>query len=260
MVTLYKKIGTHSIEFNIDQHQIVEFIENSFFDLHDKKSKTDLNIKIALGYGTPFVDYKVNISEENGKVIFKRSDYLIQAEHSYSSVNIFVNNELALKHALMNLYSAYIVYHNWGLLIHSSCAIQDGEAHIFAGESGAGKSTVARLSQPRELLSDEATLVKITPDKITIINSPFRSELTEIGSSEIAPLKSIQILHQSIINKRDTLKKADALVDLIDKVFYWAHTPEETKNIIGLMRLLVERVPTYNLYFKKDETFWELIS
>ena len=51
----------------------------------------------------------------------------------------------------MNLYSSFIAYHNWGLLIHSSCVVNKGEAHIFSGHSGAGKSTAAKLSHPRDL-------------------------------------------------------------------------------------------------------------
>jgi hypothetical protein len=135
-----------------------------------------------------------------------------------------------------------------------------GRAHIFSGQSGAGKSTAARLSQPRDLLSDEATLVKITQDAITVFDSPFRSEITAKGPKESVPLASIQILHQALQNKRANLKKADALLHLMDKVFYWAHSPKETKQILGLLKLLVDTVPVYELHFKKDPTFWELIS
>ncbi len=71
-------------------------------------------------------------------------------------------NEFALKHALMNLYSSFIVHHKWGLLIHSSCLKEGDKAFLFSGQSGAGKSTVVKLSHPRPILSDEATVVKIT--------------------------------------------------------------------------------------------------
>ena len=74
------------------------------------------------------------------------------------------------------------------------------------------------------------------------------------------PLASIQLLHQSVQNNRIKIRKPDALIQLIDKVFYWVHSPEETKAIMHLLRTLVDLVPTYELYFKKDDTFWELIS
>ena len=160
----------------------------------------------------------------------------------------------------MNLYSSFIVYHNWGLLIHSSCAIEKGTAHIFAGKSGAGKSTAAKLSYPRNLLSDEATLVKITPEKVIVFNSPFRSEL-EVGNFvEQVDLTSVQILFQALQNIRATLTKSDALFQLMDKVFYWPHSQKEIKTIMKLLTNLVKNVPVYELHFQKNNTFWELIS
>jgi hypothetical protein len=260
MNILYRKIGDHTIRFTFKQKIIADFIMGNFCDISSNIKEQDMEIAIVLGYGSPFSDYNVYISKENGKTIFRRSDYLIVADIDYRSATIFVNNELALKHALMNLYSSYITYHNWGLLLHSSCVIEDGRAHIFAGQSGAGKSTAARLSQPRDLLSDEATIARITPNKIIVFNSPFRSEINTRGKKECAPLASIQILNQSLQNNQVNLRKADAFVRLVDKIFYWSHNSEETKKILGLLKMLVERVPVYELYFRKDDTFWELIS
>ena len=217
-------------------------------------------MEIIANYGLPFYDYNVAIKKDGSKVYFQRCDYLIESTPDYTSATIHVHDELALKHALMNLYSSYIVYHNWGLLIHSSCAIENGKAHIFAGHSGAGKSTAARLSEPRDLLSDEATIVKITEDEITVFDSPFRSELQSTGYQQSRPLGGIQLLHQAETNKLEKMRKPDALLSLMDKVFYWSHDPAETQRIMGLLRTLVEKVPVYELHFRKDPTFWELIS
>ncbi|WP_442594244.1 hypothetical protein [Neobacillus sp. D3-1R] len=256
----YICIGDHTLEISSKSAIVNKFLSENFEPIFESIDYSNIKIEIIETYGTPFIDYNVYITKENGKTIFRRSDYLIEAETDYSSATIFINNELALKHALMNLYSSYIVYHNWGLLIHSSCVIENEKAHIFAGHSGAGKSTAARLSHPRELLSDEATLVKITSDEILVYNSPFRSDITSNEYMDPTPLASIQILHQSLQNKRVNMKKSDAYIHLMDKVFYWAHDPNETKNIMELLRTLVDRVPNFELYFKKDDTFWELIS
>lgn len=131
-----------------------------------------------------FVDYNVESIENRNTIQYRRADYVIEVDREFKSATIQVYDELALKHAMMNLYSSFLVYHNWGLLIHSSCVIEKEKAHMFAGQSGAGKSTAAKLSFPRNLLSDEATLVKITPEKVTVFNSPFRSELRLIRLME----------------------------------------------------------------------------
>lgn len=257
---LFKRLGEHSLEVSYQSEIIGSFVENSFIYDHIQKNDHDIKLNILEGYGLPFTDYHVGIKKSIDKITFQRADYLIESTPDYTSATIHVYDELALKHALMTLYSSYIVYHNWGLLIHSSCAIENGKAHIFAGHSGAGKSTAARLSEPRELLSDEATIVKITPEEITVFDSPFRSELLSSGQPKAYPLAGIQLLHQSDRNRLEKLRKPDAFLSLMDKVFYWSHDPAEIQRIMGLLRTLVEKVPIYELYFRKDPTFWELIS
>jgi hypothetical protein len=260
MTKIHIKIGEQLFEIHVKSERVENFIVHNFKTVEDGNLQPDVKIELLDGYGSPFVDYEVTITKESDKIIFRRSDYLIEAVPDYKSACIFVNNALALKHALMNLYSSFIVYHNWGLLIHSSCAVENGNAHIFAGQSGAGKSTAARLSHPRDLLSDEATLIKITSDEINVFNSPFRSEIITTGTKDCVPLASIQVLHQALQNNRLDLRKAEAFVHLMDKIFYWSHNPEETKKITVLLKMLVDIVPAYELYFKKDDTFWELIS
>lgn len=260
MEELYVEIGSHLIKISIASNELKGFIKGNFPQVDAKVFNYDMQVTIKNGYGTPFVDYKVKITKQQDNICFRRADYIIDASIDYSSATIYVHDEFSLKHAITNLYSSYIVYHNWGLLIHSSCAIENGKAHIFAGHSGAGKSTAARLSEPRELLSDEATIVKITEDEITVFDSPFRSELQSTGYQQPSPLAGIQLLHQAGANRLEKMRKPDALLSLMDKVFYWSHDPVETQRIMELLRTLVEKVPVYDLHFRKDPTFWELIS
>jgi hypothetical protein len=256
----YIKIAKHFFQIVINEDNLVNYFNKHFYLIENKNVQQDMLITIAVGYGRPFKDYEVDITKESNKLYFRRADYLIEVDADYKTAKVSVHDELALKHALMNLYSSFIVYHNWGLLIHSSCVMESGKAHVFAGQSGAGKSTAAKLSYPRDLLSDEATILKITSGGITVFNSPFRSELESTNFVASSPLASIQLIIQSLQNNRSLLKKSDALIALMDKVFYWHHNSDETRRIIRLLKLLVDQVPVYNLHFKKNNTFWELIS
>ena len=57
-------------------------------------------------YGVPFVDYEVQIIKELNNIYFRRADFFIEAHHEYKHETIKVHDELALKHALMTLYSS----------------------------------------------------------------------------------------------------------------------------------------------------------
>lgn len=262
MQKIYTKIGDHFILVICESEKMENFFDKNFVQLKmTDKPKHDLVIVVKDGYGLPFQNYEVNITKIHEKITYERADYLIKVDPGFTSAMVSVYDELALKHAFTNLYSSFIVHHRWGLLVHSSCAIESGKAHIFAGHSGAGKSTAAELSFPRTLLSDEATLVKITEKGITIYNSPFRSELDVTAlNPENVELASVQILYQALQHKRTKLGKSNALMHLMDKVFYWPHCEEETKTILRLMTLLVTQIPVFELHFQKNNRFWELIS
>lgn len=261
MNELKTKIGDHFINIICESIYLKNMFEKNFqTHMCADNQQPDLVITIKEGYGVSFQDYDVEITKKNNQILYRRADYLIEVDTDFRSAFISVYNDFALKHALTNLYSAFIVYHNWGLLIHSSCAIEKGKAHIFAGQSGAGKSTAARLSYPRPLLSDEATLVKITSNKATVYNSPFRSEIQADHFEGNVELASVQLLYQALQNQRTRSTKSDAILHLMDKVFFWPHSDEETKTIMRLMTNLVKNVPVYELHFQKNNTFWELIS
>ncbi|MGG3564224.1 hypothetical protein ABES03_21780 [Neobacillus rhizosphaerae] len=261
MNELLTTIGEHHIQIICESETIYKFFEKNFHRHMGLESiQPNLTIKINDDYGVPFLDYEVEVANQGDNITYRRADYQIEVDSEYSSATISVFDELALKHALTNLYSSFIVHHNWGLMLHSSCAIENGKAHIFAGQSGAGKSTAAKLSFPRCLLSDEATLLKITSNGVTVYNSPFRSELESEPFEGSVELGSIQLLHQALQNKRLKSIKSDALLHLMDKVFFWPRNQEETKAILKLMTMLVMQVPVYDLFFQKNNTFWELIS
>jgi hypothetical protein len=254
------KIAEHHFKINDSSLLENKFSKNFHILSDDINIKTDMSITLLMGYGISFKNYDVSITRQEDKILFSRADYLIVVDENYEHCNLFVHDDLALKHALINLYSSFIVFHNWGLLIHSSCVVENNKAHIFAGQSGAGKSTAARLSLPRELLSDEATIIKVERDSVTVFNSPFRSDTVTNQNTPNYPLNSIQLLVQSLTNNRIQISKSDAILELIGKIFYWKHDLEDARKILHLLKILIDNVPVYKLHFQKNNTFWELIS
>lgn len=221
-----------------------------------------VKIQLHVGYGHPFTDYHIAKQAISGGFRFMRTDYVIEVEDNYRSVKIDVHDSLAMKHAFMHFYSLLILHDRWGLLIHSSCIADNGNAHLFAGHSGAGKSTAAALSQPRGIIADEAAIMRIRPDGVSVFHSPFRSELQSMAAREPMPwpLAGIHLLHQAKQHRRTRLTKSEGLLQLLDKVFYWNPSAEESRTIIHLLKEAADLVPLYDLHFCKDPDFWELIS
>jgi hypothetical protein len=264
MSTLKVTIGEHVLHVMFQSEFSAELFHVTFPEIKESsKDHVDLYVELRAGFGSPFKNYDISSFTDNeGYRHYTRTDYKLSIDSNYRYAAISVYDELALKHALMHLMSTYIVHHGWGLLIHSSCILENGHAHLFAGHSGAGKSTVTALSLPRGIFSDEATLVKISSDVVTVFHSPFRSEFHTNLNEQLTPssLSSIQILHQSPTNRRLPIKKTDGLLTLMNKVFYWSPSPEVARKILGKLKEMVEIVPVYELHFRKEPTFWELIT
>lgn len=221
----------------------------------------DLTIYAAVGYGRLFDGYEIEVMQTEAEVSFARADYRICVDHGFTEARLFVFDEFAFHHAMLHLFSNFIVQREWGLLIHSSCIVERERAYLFAGPSGAGKSTVARLSAPRTLFSDEASLVKIGKDGILIYDSPFRSDSVWDASrrSRHCLPAGIHFLRQSEEIRREDVPVSTGFIELMEKVFYWSYTPGETSKAIRLCRQLVQSVPLYRLYFQENSRFWEAL-
>jgi hypothetical protein len=257
------KIGDHDVLISSASVGLTGWIKTYFHAFEPGNTSTnkpaDLSIHVKAGYGAPFANYHVEITADSNRVFYRRADYLIEVDRTYHAANIAVYDDFALKHALINLFSAFIAHHRWGLLIHASCIADQGKAYLFAGRSGAGKSTVARLSFPKPVLADEAAIVKIDENEIMVYNSPFRSDSAAPYWNHACRLSSIQLLIQSADVKTSIVKKSDAMLRILDKVFFWHHDASETAKVLKMCKQLADKVPVYDMYFKKNDTFWELI-
>lgn len=263
MYAVTARVGKSRIAFAMQTEEMYRFVMRRFrttLPLSPEES-CDLHITILPYDGISYDNGPIHISREGQTVIFTRCDYRMTADRDYAKAVIEAYDEFALKHALINLYSSWLIHEKRGLLVHSSCVVQNGRAWMFAGQSGAGKSTVAELSEPRPVLSDEATFIYIEDDgRVTVYDSPFRSEMENPCELEQAELHGIHYIIQSKEVERVPVSPGDGFILMLDKVFYWRHDEDETRNLFSLCKQIAHKVPSYQLYFQKNDTFWERIS
>lgn len=263
MITAYIQIAKQRIFVSTRDERVMGWIRSQFRQITPVGTDDhvpDLYVRVEAGYGRAAVNVDVDIRREGSRLHYRRDDFLLETDDAYHRATLQVHDETALNHALLTLYSAHIVHHRWGLVVHASCIEEEGRAYLFAGQSGAGKSTVAELSQPRTILSDEAAIICLDEDVPLVYDSPFRSDTEATFAPDPIPLGGIHLLTQSLMIERLMIKPADLVYRLMDKIFYWAADPQETVKLIALAGKLAERVPAYDLYFQKNDRFWERIS
>ncbi|TFE27269.1 hypothetical protein [Cohnella luojiensis] len=264
MEQLWKQIGTHSVLFRVIGAETMSFMNQMFGERSDSQLRDpDTSFTITIQQGclkNPGINTTFT-RDVQGRMIFDRPDYYLAISPDYREADVRFYNYVGLRCVLMNWYSTIITHYDWGLLVHSSTLVDQGEAYVFAGKSRVGKTTVAKLSHPRTLLSDEASILKIGQDgRVIVYDSPLRSNIMNPSPIHSVPIKAIYMLEQSPIIKKRRLDKSKALLSILENIWYWPHNNEDSLKVVRLCKALVEQVPVYRLKFQKNELFWEEIS
>lgn len=147
-----------------------------------------------------------------------------------------------------------------GFLMHAASAVRGGKAFVFAGVSGAGKTTLARLAPgDAQVLSDEISYVRRAAGGYRAYGTPFAGELARPGENLSAPLDVLYLLAQGPENRIDPVPSSEAARALLSHVLFFAQDAALVQAVFLSVLELVERVPVRRLTFLPDARVWELI-
>jgi hypothetical protein len=172
---------------------------------------------------------------------------------------------LPLVYPLDQLLLMYFFARRKGILAHAAGIVRGGRAFIFAGASGAGKSTFSELLVKAgigKMLSDERMIVRETGGEMTAFGTPWAGT-AGIARSGSAPLAGIFFLRHGRSNdiaSLDPVPAADRMLPMITVPWY---DPDTAAPIIAFARRLFARVPAYEFRFAPDrpaaDCFWEFV-
>jgi hypothetical protein len=160
-----------------------------------------------------------------------------------------------------------------GFLVHAASAIRNERAYLFAGVSGAGKTTMARLAPPdATVLTDEISYVRqighagawLQPGVTRHRNykaygTPFAGELARVGANTSAPLETLYLLVQGPENCIRPVAKIDAARALMRHVLFFAEEKEMVARVFDSVLEFVSHIEVAQLVFTPDARAWELI-
>ena len=224
--------------------------------------------------GSPVFEFEIElvppskISEEDcvrvrldaGLWFFQRGDFqavldpklgrgtIRQAAYPYSSDSV-----LRILHTLL-------LAREGGFLVHAASAVRNGRAFLFAGASGAGKTTISRLAPPDvTLLTDEISYVRRQEDGYFAFGTPFTGELALPGENLRAPVAALYLLARGRENKIEPVASAHAARGLLESILFFAGDPELVNLVFQSACEFAGRVPVYRLAFVPDSRVWDMI-
>lgn len=153
----------------------------------------------------------------------------------------------------------YFAYRNQGIFTHSvGIKDLDGSGLLFAGKSGAGKSTTARLWHKHSkamVLNDDRIIIRKINNKFVMYGSPWHGEFSDYLASRVdsAALKKILFIRHFSKNIATAIPPKQAFSRLYPALFPAFWDKNCLGNIAAFCDDLIKNVPCYNLGFVNNK-------
>jgi len=210
----------------------------------------------------PFAIHLKNSFSANGGSPEFAYDFEAQtaALRAFSAESQFIGakNAYALD-SLLRILLSWVLLRHTGFLLHAATVVRNGRAYVFTGSSGAGKSTVASLSPPGSVLTDEISLLRRENGEWRAYGTPFWGEFRAAGSNSSAPVAGIFGLRQAGENRVEALGPVGLLRNILPNVLFFSGEAAANQRLLEILGQAVKEISGYHLAFRKDKTFWEAL-
>jgi hypothetical protein len=202
----------------------------------------------------------VSVTQRSGRWFMARGDFRAEWDPAARHGRIRQSANPYSIDAVLRITHTLVLAKQGGFLLHSASAIRNGKAFLFAGVSGAGKTTISRLAPAdATLLTDEISYVRKLDDGYVAFGTPFTGELAKLGENTSAPVAALYLLAQGTENRIDPVTAADAGRELLANMLFFAEDREMVYWAFQAACDFVHRVPVYRLTFMPDARVWEMI-
>ena len=209
---------------------------------------------------TTQADEDVQVRLQGGQWLLQRGDFRARWDSRASRGHIRQSRNPYAIDSVLRIVHTLILAKQGGFLVHAASAIRGGRAFLFAGVSGAGKTTISRLApSDATLLTDEISYVRREREEYVACGTPFAGELARVGENLWAPLHALFLLEKGLENRIEPVAATEAIRLLLRNILFFADDTELVNLVFQSACEFVQRVPVRRLIFVPDERVWEMI-
>ena len=210
------------------------------------------------GFGDPEAD--VRVTQRSGLWLLERGDFRAEWDPASRRGKIRQSANPYSIDSVLRIVHTLVLANEGGFLLHAASAIRNGKAFIFAGVSGAGKTTISRLAPPdATLLTDEISYVRKQDAGYVAFGTPFTGDLAKLGENVSAPIAALYLLAKGSENRIEPVGEVEATRGLLANLLFFAEDQELVQLAFHSACEFVSRVPVSRLTFVPDSRVWELI-
>jgi hypothetical protein len=254
-------IAAIAFRFNTTDPAFLEMLQNRYagFVNNEEPAEYDFDVELTPPKGSD-PDADVSVTLLSSRWLLERGDFRAEWDPSTRGGRIHQSANPYAIDSVLRIVHTLVIAKQGGFLLHSASAVRNGKAFLFAGVSGAGKTTISRLAPPdASLLTDEISYVRKQDNAYLAFGTPFTGELAKLGENISAPVTALYLLAQGPENRIDPVSAADAGRGILANMLFFAEDQELVRCAFEAACDFVNRVPVYRLTFVPDARVWELI-
>jgi hypothetical protein len=159
-----------------------------------------------------------------------------------------------VNYPLDQLLLIYALSQMQGTIVHAAGAGINDECFIFAGKSGTGKSTIARLlsaGKHTEMLSDDRIVLRNIEGKLYAFGTPWPGD-AHMAENRKYPLRGIFFIHHGSENRVVKLSQRETVERLLPITSVLWYDKALVEAALCFCEDIALRIPSYELYFRPD--------
>jgi hypothetical protein len=255
-------IGGMPIFLRTEDPRFQQLLRNRYagFVNPDAEASFEFDIELQPPARDKAPDEDVKVSRNGAQWLLQRGDFRAQWDPGVGRGSVSQSPNPYAIDSVLRIVHTLILARQGGFLVHAASAIRNGRAFLFAGVSGAGKTTISRLAPPdATLLTDEISYVRRTGAGYQACGTPFAGELAKVGENVTAPLEALFLLEKGPENRFEEIDRKAAVRSLLRNILFFAEDEEMVRMVFQSACDLVERIPVKRLIFAPDQRVWDLI-
>jgi len=193
------------------------------------------------------------------KYILEARDRAMTLSSDFTSGDLYIyknKNGFPFGYPLDQILMINLLARNRGILVHA-CGLQHNSSSglLFAGISGAGKSTMANLWKKEKdvtLLNDDRVIIRKIDSKFWMYGTPWHGD-AKVYANDKAPLEKIFFLRHAKKNTVRKISSMEACSRLITCLFPVFWDKKGMKFTLSFCSELLQKTPCYELGFLPDK-------
>jgi hypothetical protein len=200
----------------------------------------------------------VRVRREGQEWLLERGDFHVRWDPRTGHGHVRQNPNPYALDSILRILHGLVLADRGGFLLHAASAVCDGQAYLFSGVSGAGKTTLSRLAPTNvTLLTDEISYVRPCRLGYMAHGTPFWGELAKPGENTSASVSTLFFLDKGPENRVDELPPVEAVRRLMRNILFFAEDHELVEKLLATACDFVEKVPVRRLTFYPDSRVWD---